>query len=228
MLEATARSLRESAEALLAVVVPPLCVLCQQRLAPWERWLCGRCDLAVSMRGRPRSRALALGDGSALEVRYALDYTGRVSGLVWEMKYGGKPGIAGYLARFLWLGAEDVLGRDAVLVPVPLHGSRRRERGYNQSENLARAVARPMRLAVAAGALARKRNTRSQATLARSDRVTNVLGSFQVRRQQDLEGRPVVLVDDVVTTGSTLAECARVLRNDGVEDLRACVVASAA
>jgi ComF family protein len=228
MLESSARSLRESAEAVFAVVVPPLCVLCQRKLAPWERWLCGRCDLLVSMSGRPRTRAFVLDDGSGLEVRYALDYTDRVSGLVWEMKYGGKPGIAGYLAGFLWLGAEEILTRDAVLVPVPLHGARKRERGYNQSENLARVVARLRGLPVVTGALARKRNTRAQATLARTDRVTNVLGCFQVRRLSDLEGRPVVLVDDVVTTGSTLAECARALREDGVEDLRACAVASAA
>jgi ComF family protein len=224
----TVGRLRESAEALFAVMVPPLCVLCQKRLAPWERWLCERCDLVVALSGAPRLKRLDLADGSALEVRYGLDYTREVSGLVWEMKYGGKPGIAWYLARFLWLGAERILTRDAVLVPVPLHRARKRERGYNQSESLAKAVARMRSLPVASRALARKRNTRSQATLARAERIANVVGCFEVRRGSDLVGRPVVLVDDVVTTGSTLAECASALRSHGVEDLRACAVASAA
>jgi len=142
------------------------------------------------------------------------------------MKYGGKPGLADYLARVVWRCIRARLAPGAVLVPVPLHPAKRRERGYNQSEILSRAIARLSRSEVSPRALVRARNTPPQAALDRRRRLTNVAGSLKVRTISGLEGRSVVLVDDVVTTGSTLRECARVLLDQGLEDLEACAIAS--
>jgi competence protein ComFC len=214
------------AAAAFAVFVPPLCVACQKRLEPWERWLCRRCDLVVSMGTRPRARWIDVPGREPLVVRYGLEYRPEVSRLVWEMKYGGKPGVAAYLAGLLWLAAGDALGGDAVLVPVPIHAARRRERGYNQAEVLGGYLADLAGLPVAKGVLRKKRNTPAQAGLQREARLRSVAGSIRVGDAGLLEGRRAVLLDDVVTTGSTLRECALALADSGVKDIVACAVAS--
>jgi len=106
-----------------------------------------------------------------------------------------------------------------VFVPVPLHARKRRERGFNQAEEIARlagmATGHPM-----FPALRRTRYTESQAGLTRQQRLANLEGAFALRRpgswtRRRLAGRPVLLVDDVFTTGSTVQECARVLKSEG-------------
>lgn len=216
-------------EAALAVLVPPLCVACGAHLRCWERWLCGRCSLLVAMSARPREKAVELGPHGSLIASYALDYSPSVSSLVWEMKYGGKPGLAEFLARFLWLGAGDLFClavRSRVLVPVPVHPRKRRERGYNQAEVLCRHVSSLSGIPVARRALAKRRDTPSQAGLRREERLGNVAGSFEISDLAAVGGRSVILIDDVVTTGSTLRECAIALVKGGVKDIRACAVAS--
>jgi ComF family protein len=107
----------------------------------------------------------------------------------------------------------------AVLVPVPLHPRRQRERGFNQSELLAREIARRT-VPVAPGALVRRQDTRPQTGLSAAARRANVKGAFAVRQRARVAGRPVVLVDDVFTTGATAQACARALREAGATDVR--------
>ena len=219
-------NLRLLAGALLAVVVPPLCVVCEERLTASERWLCRSCSRSVVTGAEPRSKIIPVGARGSLLVRYALEYTREVSRLIHEMKYGDKPGVAGLLAAFLLLGAEDSISRDAVIVPVPIHPAKRRERGYNQSELLGRHLSRHKGVPMTTGVLRKRRNTASQTALERDARMRNVVGSFHVRDVSKLVSKSVILVDDVVTTGSTLGECALTLLDHGVEDVSACVVAS--
>ena len=212
--------------AVLGLLVPPLCVVCETPLEGAERWVCRRCGQAVAAGARLRMRSVALGDGRRLRVLYALEYTPAVACLVREMKYGGKPGLGGLLARVVWQAVADRVDRKAVLVPVPLHPAKRRERGYNQSEVLSRAMAGFAESTVCPRALVRTRNTPPQAALDRKRRLANITGSLRAGTISGLEGRSLVLVDDVVTTGSTLRECARALLDKGLEDLQACAIAS--
>jgi len=113
-----------------------------------------------------------------------------------------------------------LLTRAAVMVPVPLHPARKRERGYNQAELLAGELARRSGLEVVADALVRRRDTRSQTGLSAAGRRQNVRGAFVVRRRGRVAGRVVVLVDDVVTTGATAMACARALSEAGAVEVR--------
>jgi len=135
--------------------------------------------------------------------------------IVHALKYGGwtkvAVGMALRMSRAEW--PRDAREERRALIPVPLAAARARERGYNQSELLARALSDRWGVPVWSHAVIRSRATRSQTELTPEERVGNVAGSFQlVERARDrIRGQHIVLVDDVVTTAATLNECARVL-----------------
>ncbi len=113
-----------------------------------------------------------------------------------------------------------------LLVPVPLHASKRGERGFNQAELIVRAAVkqlpRPLEIATV---LKRRRPTHSQVGLTREERVANMRDAFSVTAPERVKGKTVILVDDVMTTGTTVAECARVLKKAGAERVWAATVA---
>ena len=113
------------------------------------------------------------------------------------------------------------------IVPVPLHSSKRGERGFNQAELIVRAATKrlPPGMEIADGLLQRERPTHSQVGLTREERVANMRGAFRVTDPQRVKGRTVIVVDDVMTTGTTVSECARVLKKAGAERVWAATVA---
>jgi competence protein ComFC len=113
-----------------------------------------------------------------------------------------------------------------VIVPVPLHPARRRERGFNQAELLARSLSRLTELPVML-VLERVRYTTTQTAFDRTERMENLRNAFRLRSARDVRGSRVLLVDDVITTGSTLSECARVLKASGASSVYAATAARA-
>jgi ComF family protein len=160
-------------------------------------WRCGACLKTAP----PFARARSLGP-----------YRGTLAEAVRLLKYGDRPGLARALVGRIDLGSAppDLWDVDIVL-PVPLHGRRLRERGYNQSARLALALARCLGHAAPEGVLERTRATRPQVGLKRAERAVNVRGAFRVARGARVAGRRVLLVDDVITTGATIGACARAL-----------------
>jgi ComF family protein len=132
-----------------------------------------------------------------------------------RLKYRDRPDLALPLGRLLARAVAEADARGTfveaaparVIVPVPLHSRRLAERGFNHAALLAAAVARSVHAPLAARALERTRDTYQQATLTRRERVANVAGAFRVRTPDTVRGASVVLVDDVRTTGATLAAC---------------------
>jgi ComF family protein len=239
------RALRAAADALLAVLLAPGCVSCSQLLEhptrgpvcrhcwqsilPLTAPLCDACgdplptwrtfDLAGARCARCR-RAARYVD----RARAAGAYDGALRSIIHALKYGGRRSLAGPLAALMVArGAEILTGADAV-VPVPLHPSRRRERGFNQADDLARCLCLPGLPILRA--LRRLRATSTQADLPASRRHANVRGAFSLTRDaRDLRGKTIVLIDDVSTTGATLAACGRVLKDGGILEVRALTAA---
>jgi competence protein ComFC len=112
-----------------------------------------------------------------------------------------------------------------LLIPVPLHKSRYRERGFNQSEIIAEEISKITDVPVLKNALKRKKNTKDQTNLSPQQREENVSGAFAVTQPEMVNGKRIILVDDVITTGATLNECARMLKQAGAEKILAMTIA---
>jgi len=149
------------------------------------------------------------------------EYSGPLRAIVHALKYDGRRSLARPLASLMRARGAPLLDGVACLVPVPLHPSRRRRRGFNQAADLARHVGGPV-----VHALRRVRATATQADLPAARRHKNVRDAFAVtRRGRRLAGATIVLIDDVSTTGATLDACARALKAAGVAEVRALTAA---
>ncbi|MCI0546901.1 MAG: ComF family protein [Candidatus Rokubacteria bacterium] len=144
------------------------------------------------------------------------------------LKFGGCRPLARPLGELL-AGVGPMLpgSRPDLLVPVPLHPRRERERGFNQAELLAAAAGRVWGVPVRSRVLVRRLATRAQSDLAAGDRRANVRGAFALALPELVAGRHVVVVDDILTTGATVEECATSLRRGGARPVGVVTVARA-
>lgn len=193
-------------------IAPPWCRCCGTPLR--IDGLCGPCR-----QRRPRFAY----------ARAAARYEGLVREAIHALKFGGRRGLAGPLGDLLaGLGPSALPGAAPdLLVPVPLHRRRERERGYNQALLLSRRLGLAWGVAVATDVLVRQGATIPQVDLDAPARRRNVRGAFAVARPEAILGRHVVLVDDVLTTGATAGECARSLSRAGAAVVGVLTVARA-
>jgi ComF family protein len=159
--------------------------------------------------------------------RAATRYEDVVREALHAFKFRGRRGLAAPLGDLLVDALSEGLpaGVPDLILPVPLHPRRERERGFNQARLLAGRVGRAWGRPVRADVLARSRATTSQTDLDGVARRANVRGAFRVRRPELIAGRHVVLVDDILTTGATVSECARTLRAAGAATVGVLAVA---
>jgi len=191
----------------LTFLTPPQCRLCGYPLphAAAEAPLCGGCTLEPPAFDRARA---------------ALRYDDGARGLILAFKHADRTDSAPAFGRWLARAGAELLADADLIAPVPLHRWRLLKRGYNQAAVLARALARETALPLLPDLLQRRRATRSQQGLSAQGRLANITPvAFRVHpwHGRRLTGCKVVLVDDVMTTGATVAACARVLRGGGAE-----------
>jgi ComF family protein len=247
---------RQALDALAAVIIAPECAACGQVLeqpsggpvceACWRAIrrftppLCPSCGEPVSPPATaPSLRCPTCRDHerAVARARAVGPYEGRLRDIIHAFKYDKRRSLSRRLAALLRDAGGDVLDGADAAVPVPLHWTRRHQRGFNQAALLAAGLGLPV-----VHALRRGRRTRPQVDLPAADRHRNVRGAFSVawrvrwpwppwiRRAGvgDLSGLTVVLVDDVSTTGATLDACAGVLLAAGVQEVRALTLARVA
>lgn len=204
----------------------PVCPACWRSILPLTAPLCDRCgdplltwrtcespshNCPRCRRGRPVvDRARAVGE-----------YDGALRTIIHALKYEGRRSLARPLGALMRERGADLLAGASCAIPVPLHASRRRHRGFNQAADLARHVGLPV-----CAALTRRRATATQTGLPAAQRHRNVREAFAITHAgRALRFATVVIIDDVSTTGATLDACAHVLKEAGVAEVRALTAA---
>lgn len=220
-----------------------VCRDCWSEVKPWEGICCQRCGLPIISERAADSApilcgACRAGDRIFDRARTFGIYRGNLRLLILQLKFGRRERLGRRLGTFL----ENPLGKlrsftdkeTPLVVPVPLFHSRERKRGFNQArliaEGLARRVAKSpggKKMRVEAGLLVRTRQTQPQTGLKFNARKENVRGAFAVAKPESLQGRQVILVDDVMTTGATLSACADALKKGGADRVFALALARA-
>lgn len=193
--------------------VDSFCTECWRKLE-FLQGGCGRCGLPLKGTEAKTCGACLVRPPRFERIRAAVGYGDISRSIALRLKYGRKVALARTMSRYMRPLIGD-MPSDALLVPVPLHRRRLWSRGFNQSAIVARELSRRTGLPVAVDALKRVRSTPPLKGMGMRERRRTVAGAF--RANMDLRGRSVILVDDVLTTGSTANACARVLKRAGAE-----------
>lgn len=213
-------------EKLKAVIFPNRCIVCEKLTE--NKYFCKHCEGTL----KPFSVKLCPRCGSPLKncscgryfyyfdkIRAAFANEGAAKNSFYYYKFGGYLNAANYFAdQMVKVAKEDFKGIhfDAVTF-VPMHISKRLDRGYNQSEKLARKVARRLKLPCSPLLKERKRSKAQHTKTSIVDRFVGVKGRYSILKSARIRGKTVLLVDDIMTTGATLSECARLLKLEGAE-----------
>ena len=198
---------------------PDNCLMCRDYLnSRHTRQLCSACLQSIELNPTPFSR-------QSKEARFAYDqawsailYNDTAQQLLHAFKYNSKTSLRKTFVPVMidFIDRHHIpLQQFDMITPIPLHPARLRERGYNQSALLSEGISRHYNLTHRTDLLIRQRNTHTQTELGAKQRWTNMEGAFRIKNPSDIEGKTVVLIDDLFTTGSTINSAAAALKDAG-------------
>lgn len=227
--------LKQNFTNLLDFFLPRYCAGCNTKLTNSEGIICKECFNNISLADSTRLQYEFDRKFSSSDIikdffsAYVFEKDGTLQNIIHSLKYNKK-----FLAGIL-LGkklAEAISTKSQrwkidLIIPVPLHHLKKAERGYNQSGFIAKGLSRNLKIPFSNRAVKRVRYTESQTKLHQSEREENIAGAFKVKQKKKIEGKNLLLVDDVITTGSTIKECGKVLLDNGAKAIYACSVAIA-
>jgi len=229
-------------DGLIGFVYPPQCVICESLHEGEHFFICPRCENSLEKPGYPfclkcrnpippeEGRCKLCGGMPVIVRVWSLgSFDDFYRPLIHAFKYAGLLPVGKYMSHRLAETIQGSLNVDAIdsVIPIPLHPSRQRKRGFNQSQLIAKIIARTLETEYVPDGLIRIKKTRDQTGLNQRERIDNMRGAFDLRRDSDLSGRHILLVDDVTTTGATVMEAARVLKTGGAAQISLAVIAAA-
>lgn len=226
-------------EYFLDLIFPARCLHCQTHLSAPEKesWLCHTCEnhiviyttIFCSVCGArlPENKKVCHKNSSYL-LAAATKYDGPIRSIIRQFKYRGWPSLSKKIRRYLekYLRNSALTAKNYLVIPIPLHSERLKERGFNQAELLSEEIADLMGLKMDKNILARAKKTSAQAELKDYEkRKNNLAGAFKVENPEKICRKNVILVDDVFTSGATMNEAVRTLRSAGAKKIIAFVIA---
>ena len=208
----------------LSLFFPRICAACEGSLLKGEKLICTTCDYKMTKMDPIYDQGHFLARKFYGRVKidhsfafYVFNKHGRIQNLIHKMKYHQMPEIGYMVGEKLGMALNDSDFQDQIdiIVPVPLHRSKLRRRGYNQSEHFANGLSTKLGKPVEASSLVRNFKTATQTRKSRMARWKNVEHIFGVKDHSIFKGKKVLLVDDVITTGATVESCAEILYESG-------------
>ena len=229
----------------MSLIYPPICTICSASVGSHD-YLCSDCEAKLSRIAAPFCSKCSEPFDGAITTPFscancahrklyfdtavsAYRSRGIVRQVILNFKYGRQIYLRHLMGHWLIAALDDLRIRDRkfdAIIPVPLHPAKQRERGFNQAALLAGLVAVHLGVRVSP-ALERVRFTTTQTAFDRAERMQNLRHAFRLRRNADVRRLDVLLIDDVLTTGSTLSECARILKENGARAVYAATAARA-
>jgi len=216
------------------LIYPELCIMCKRSLNDGEHTLCAQCwndlpayvpeiDIVDELKQKLQV-PIYIAKISAL-----WQFDENVQMIIHRLKYKHHKALARQIAKQMIekIRLEQTDNKIDLLIPVPLHRKRKRRRGYNQSTLICNALSRISHIPTDEQSLKRIRNTASQTKLDIYQRIKNVSGAFQVIKKEKIASKTIILVDDVITTGSTINACAEQLMLNGAKEVFALSAARA-
>ncbi len=234
-------------ELVLDLLFPPLCLHCQTHISKQEKdaWLCHTCEnhiliyttIFCSVCGArlPENKKVCHKSSSYL-LAAATKYDGPIRSVIRQFKYYGWPSLSKKIGKYLekYIKTSGFSAKNYIVVPIPLHAQKLKERGFNQAELLSVEIAKLLGLKINKEALMRTKKTSAQAELKDyaqdryyivEKRKNNIAEAFRVENADQIAGKNLILVDDVFTSGATMNEAVRVLRSAGAKKIVAFVIA---
>lgn len=223
-------------EDFISLIFPRYCLACYHSLVKGEEIVCTSClaDMPHTFSHLDPENFLKRRLLLRMPLRHAFAIfrftkTSKVQALLHALKYQQQPEVGIALGRMYGEKLKSAGYQNAwdIIVPIPLHHSRQRKRGYNQSEKFASGISEKLNIPVVTNAVTRKHHTQTQTRKSKRQRWDNVHAVFELNRAHELGGRKILLVDDVVTTGSTVEACGIVLLEGGCLELSIVCIAEA-
>jgi len=213
---------------LVALIYPRNCAGCGQSLSKGEDLLCTICkyEMPKTRHHGNRQNAFIQKFYGRIKVEYALAYLhfhkqGITQQVLHNYKYQNQPEVG--LKMGEWFGVDllnsGIIDTWDIILPIPLHKSKEKRRGYNQSNYLAEGLSNSLDIPYSFDTVIRNRKSETQTHKSKQERWENVEGIFDIKDAQEIEGKHVLLVDDVVTTGATLESCGHTLLSAGAQKL---------
>lgn len=219
----------------VSLFFPNCCVACSDSLAKGEDLVCTRCILEMPQTNHHKQiqNSLQVRLSNRFELTHAVALfkfakSSRVQHLLHALKYKNRPEVGIMLGKVLGQRIQDSeIEKSDLIIPVPLHPSRKRKRGYNQSAKFAEGLSQKLSVPFSDGILSRKIKTETQTKKSKLNRWQNVSEVFQVKDPHTVKGKRILLVDDVITTGATIEACAHVLKQNGCAEISIVCIAEA-
>ena len=204
---------------LLDIIYPPVCGRCGKIN---KNSICNKCKIKLE------SQAAFGIDNYEQETNkyfdehlYIFMYSGIIRNILLNYKFNDESYIYKTLTNFLIKNEKIVenIKRYDIIMPVPLSKNRKKERGYNQSELIARELCSIANIKLDNKTLKKQKNTTAQSTLNKENREKNIEGAYTIKRCDHLEGKKVLIIDDIFTTGSTVNECSKLIKKAGTKKI---------
>jgi ComF family protein len=210
--------------------LPRICPGCNKKLASDEKSVCIDCLSSILIADEVRLQNEYDRKFSSEKIiedfyaRYVFETDKTLQHIIHALKYQKQFKLGTFLGEILSEGTKSRNWQIDLIVPIPIHHLKKAERGYNQSDYLAKGLSKGLNVPYSTKLIKRTRHTNSQTRLHIKERAINIADAFKVKRSEEIENKNVLVVDDVSTTGATILECAKMIKSAGAKTIYACTV----